>query len=104
MGTVTTLPRGRPLTADDHTQPLRPLLAVEILSPNTRHVDLSLKRARYEAADCPTYWVVDPDTLELTAWELHEHAYVEVAHVTGDAPYAATHPLPVEVVSAELVR
>jgi len=80
------------------------LLAVEILSPSTRHVDLSLKRARYEAAGCPTYWVVDPDALELTAWELHDDAYVEVAHVSADEPYAAEQPFQVEVVPSELVR
>jgi len=81
-----------------------PWLAVEILSPSTRHVDLSLKCSRYETAGCPAYWVVDPDALELTAWELHEHMYVEVAHVSGEEPYAATHPFPVEVVPAQLVR
>ncbi|QBR92270.1 Uma2 family endonuclease [Nocardioides euryhalodurans] len=80
------------------------LLAVEILSPSTRHVDLSLKRARYEVAGCPAYWVVDPDALELTAWELSGDAYREVGHVSGDAAFAATQPFPVEVVPTELVR
>lgn len=88
----------------DETRPLRPLLVVEILSPSTRHVDLSLKRARYEAAGCPAYWVVDPDALELRAWELHAGSYIEVAHVSGDEPYAAAAPVRVDVVPAELVR
>jgi len=31
-----------------------PLLAVEVLSPSTRRIDLTLKRSRYEAARCPS--------------------------------------------------
>lgn len=89
---------------DDETRPLRPLLAVEILSPSTRHLDRSLKRARYEAAGCPAYWVVAPDALELTAWELREDGYVEADHTSGEETYAATLPFPVEVVPAQLVR
>jgi Uma2 family endonuclease len=60
-----------------------PLLAVEILSPSTRLIDLNLKKARYEAAGCPSYWVVDPDVPSLTAWELRDGRYVEMAHVVG---------------------
>jgi Uma2 family endonuclease len=37
-----------------------PLLAVEVLSPSTRLIDLGLKQARYEVAGCAVYWVVDP--------------------------------------------
>ncbi len=92
-------------TFDRETQSLPGvLLAVEILSPSTRHVDLSLKRARYERADCPAYWVVDPDALELTAWQLHDGAYVEVAHVLTDEVFTTTQPFPVDVVPAQLVR
>jgi Uma2 family endonuclease len=58
-----------------------PLLAVEVLSPSTRLVDLNLKRARYEQAGCPAYWVVDPQTLEVVAWELRDGTYAEVARV-----------------------
>ena len=71
---------------DDFTErdlPVAPLLAVEVLSPSTRRVDVTLKRARYEAAGCPSYWVLDPDHPSLTAWNLQD-GYVEVAHVEGD--------------------
>ena len=92
-------------TLDHETRSLpHVLLAVEILSPSTRHVDLSLKRARYEAAGCPAYWVVDPDALELVAWEWRDGAFVEVARVVGDDPYTATVPFDLEVVPADLVR
>ncbi|HEY4569973.1 MAG TPA: Uma2 family endonuclease, partial [Kribbella sp.] len=52
-----------------------PLLAVEVLSPSTRRIDLMLKFSRYEAAGCPAYWVVDPDTPSLIAWELQDGTY-----------------------------
>ncbi len=83
--------------------PLAPLLAVEVLSASTRQVDLTLKRARYEAAGCPSYWVVDPDGPSLTAWELRRGEYVEVAHVVGDERYAATSPYEVTFSPAELL-
>ena len=63
----------------DDTQPLRPLLAVGILSPSTRHVDLSLERVRYQTAGCPSYWVIDPDEPSITVWELE-----------GRVPYAVS--------------
>ena len=81
-----------------------PLLAVEVLSPNTRRFDLHTKRARYEAAGTAGYWVVDPgEPPSLTAWELRDGAYVEVASVSGPEKFAAEVPLPVTVVPDELV-
>lgn len=85
-------------------RPLRPLLVVEILSPSTRHVDLALKRSRYEAAGLPAYWVVDPDALELIAWELRDGEYVEAGRATEHETYAAARPFDVEIVPAHLVR
>jgi Uma2 family endonuclease len=83
--------------------PAAPVLAVEVLSPNTRLIDLNLKRARFEMAGCPSFWVVDPDALELTAWELLNGAYVQVAHVVGEEPFRASRPFPVTVVPADLL-
>lgn len=77
--------------------PAPPLLAVEVLSPSTRHIDLSLKRARYEEAGCRSYWVLDPTVPSLVAWELRGGAYVEVARVTGDDEYTAQVPFAVTV-------
>lgn len=82
--------------------PVAPLLAVEILSPSTRRFDLMTKRSRYEAAGTASYWVVDPIDFTLTAWDLLDGVYVEVAHVTGDEEYAATSPFDVTVVPAQL--
>jgi Uma2 family endonuclease len=76
---------GRRLTAT-------PLLVVEILSPSTRLIDLNLKKARYERAAVTSYWVVDPDRLRLTAWELRDGVYVEVADVGVGGEWAASSP------------
>lgn len=84
--------------------PAAPLLAVEILSPSTRRIDLTLKRSRFEAAGCPSYWVVDPDRPSLTVWQLVDGAYVQVADVSGEEQFAATEPYDVVVVPAELLR
>ena len=90
---------------DDFTSrdlPVAPLLAVEILSPSTRRFDLLTKRSRYEEAGTASYWVVDPDDLTLTAWDLVDGAYVEVAHVTGEDEWTAALPFPVTVSPAGL--
>lgn len=87
----------------DKDLPAAPLLVIEILSPSTRLIDLNLKKARYELAGCPHYWVVDPQAPSLTAWELRDGAYVEVASVTGDQAYAASVPFAVEVTPSALV-
>jgi len=79
-----------------------PVLAVEILSPSSRLIDLNLKRARYERAGVPSYWIVDPDELRLMAWELSDAAYVEVADVSGDGTWQAARPFSVTVVPDRL--
>lgn len=84
--------------------PTAPVLAVEVLSPSTRHIDLGLKRAVYAEAGCPSYWVVDPDGPRLTAWELADGRYVEVANVSGDESFQATNPFPVRIVPSDLLR
>lgn len=83
--------------------PVPPLLAVEVLSPSTRRVDQTLKRARLEAAGCPSYWLVDPHQPSLVALELLEGAYVEVAHVVGEETWRAARPFDVEVQPSALV-
>lgn len=83
--------------------PAAPVLAVEILSPSTRHIDLSLKRSRFQAARCSSYWVIDPDEPSLTAWQLRDHAYAEVCSVSGDQECALQEPFAVVVRPSALV-
>ena len=89
-------------TAKDLPGP--PLLAVEVLSPSTRRVDLLLKRDRLQEAGCPSYWLVDPDEPSLLALQLDDGAYVEAARVSGDQAWTAEQPFSVTVVASELVR
>lgn len=84
--------------------PIAPLLAVEILSPSTRLIDLNVKRDRYRRAGVASYWVIDPDEPRLTGWELREGEYVEVADVSGHASWTATVPYRVTIVPVELLR
>lgn len=83
--------------------PTAPLLAVEILSPSTRLVDLNLKRAAYERAGVASYWVVDPEAPRLTAWEMRDGAYIEVADVAGNESWTAQAPYAVTVVPSGLL-
>ncbi|KNX39064.1 Uma2 family endonuclease [Luteipulveratus halotolerans] len=83
--------------------PAAPVLAVEVLSPSTRLIDLNLKKARYEAAGCPSYWVIDPAEPSLVAWDLRDDAYVEVGRVSGDEAYAAALPFEVSITPSALV-
>jgi Uma2 family endonuclease len=87
----------------DTDLPTAPVLAVEVLSPSTRRFDLMVKRSRFEAAGCPSFWVVDPDEPRLVAWDLDDGAYVEVANVVGEEVFQATNPYPVVIRPVDLV-
>jgi Uma2 family endonuclease len=82
-----------------------PVLVVEVRSPKTALVDLNTKKAAYERFGADSYWIVVPDLKqpELIAFELRDGRYEQVARVTGDEPFRAERPFPVEVVPARLV-
>jgi Uma2 family endonuclease len=93
----------------DRDLPGPPPLAVEVLSPSTRLLDVKVKRARLERAGTPSFWVVDPvarpEEARLIAWELGpEGRYQQVADVTGEKGFDATLPYQVSVVPADLVH
>ncbi len=74
-----------------------------------RLVDLNVKKARFERAVTPSFWVVDPvappDEARLIAWELAANdEYQQVAEVRGESEFHAVRPFPVTVVPAILVR
>ena len=79
-----------------------PLLAVEVLSPSTRRVDLLLKRDRLQAAQVPSYWLVDPDVPAVTVLELRDGVYEQVGHVTGGQALEVDRPFRVRLVPGEL--
>lgn len=79
-----------------------PLLAIEVLSPSTRRIDLTLKRSRLEAAGCPAYWVIDPLEPSITVWELVDGGYVDRAHAVGSETAILERPFRVEITPSEL--
>ncbi|MGB6163024.1 MAG: Uma2 family endonuclease [Pseudonocardiaceae bacterium] len=91
----------------DKNLPAAPVLAVEVLSPSGRLIDLNLKRAAYQRMGTPSYWVLDPDppdppdllVLELDA----DGRYQEVARVVGSEVLEAHRPFPVRIVPTELL-
>ncbi len=83
--------------------PAAPVLAVEVLSPSTRRFDLMVKRSRLESAGAAAYWAVDPVLPSLTAWDLRDDVFVEVAQVHADEAFTATKPFLVRVAPALLV-
>lgn len=84
--------------------PTAPVLAVEVLSPSSRLVDLNLKRAAYERMGAASYWVLDPLVPSLQAFELGSNGgYAEVAAVAGGQAWEANRPFPVRVVAVELL-
>jgi Uma2 family endonuclease len=95
----------RPSDFGPKNLPVAPLLAAEVLSPSTRLYDLNTKRSAYEKMGVASYWVVDPTGPgALTVLELDaDGRYQQVAHVEGDAEFAAIRPFPVTVVPARLL-
>ena len=83
------------------TAPL--LLAVEVLSPSTRSVDLLLKRGLYAESGVEAYWVVDPLEPSIRAWTLVAGEYAEQVSATGQDVLEVRHPFPVSVCPARLL-
>ncbi|QKT08751.1 Uma2 family endonuclease [Gordonia sp. X0973] len=80
-----------------------PVLAVEVLSPSTRSVDLLLKKDRLRRAECQHYWVVDPDGPSITAWVLRDGEYQVAGTASGDEELSLTEPFEVSLVPSSLV-
>lgn len=80
-----------------------PLLAVEVLSPSTRRVDLLLKRDRLQSAGVPSYWLADPDEPSVTVLELRDGVYMEVGRAEGSERLQVRAPYPVDIVPARLL-
>jgi Uma2 family endonuclease len=90
----------RPIDQDRLRQ--APVLAVEVLSPSTRRIDLVRKRSAYERQGVANYWIVEPDQLVVSVLALTEHGYREVAHVPKGQRLEVTDPFPVVLDPADL--
>ncbi|MFD2756796.1 Uma2 family endonuclease [Gulosibacter faecalis] len=84
--------------------PGQPLLAIEVLSPSTRSIDLLLKKERLQRAGCQHYWVIDPEQPAATAWSLVDGVYREVTSAVDNEPFAVTSPVSVRFTPRELAR
>jgi Uma2 family endonuclease len=82
--------------------PAAPVLAIEVLSPSTRRIDLGTKRLTFEAAGVPSYWVFDPDGPSLTVFELDGAAYRETT-IAGGEVWDAAAPFAVRICPADLI-
>lgn len=88
----------------DRELPAAPVLAVEVLSPSTRGVDLLLKRDRLQRAGCQHYWIVDLSAPipEITALVLEGGTYREAAVAAGAEVLNVVEPFPVTFAPADL--
>ncbi|GAA0606531.1 Uma2 family endonuclease [Kutzneria viridogrisea] len=80
-----------------------PELAIEVLSPSTRLVDLELKRARLQEAGCPNYWLIDPELPELRCLALRGGVYSQVLTAVGDEIIEVSAPFTVSLSPGQLV-
>ena len=87
----------------DRDLPGAPTLAVEVLSPSTRRIDLLVKHDRYRSAGCEAYWVVDPEEPAVVAWRLKDGDYAEAGRASGTDALELSRPFPVRVVPADLL-
>lgn len=55
-----------------------PDLVMEILSPDTRRRDLTVKKLLYERSGVPEYWIIDPKRLEVAIYSLADGQYAAV--------------------------
>jgi len=81
-----------------------PVLVVEVQSPSTRAVDLTLKRQALQDAGVPSYWLVDPDAPAIRVLELVQGVYVERTLASDDGSLTVTQPFPLTVGPSYLHR
>jgi Uma2 family endonuclease len=80
-----------------------PVLAVEVLSPSSRAVHRTLKRLVYEENGVEHYWLVDPAGPSVTALQLVDGSYRQVAEVQSGTNFATDSPVQVAFDSADLL-
>lgn len=79
------------------------LLAVEVLSPSTRSVDLLLRRGVYAESGVAAYWVVDPLEPSIQAWTLVDGDYVDAGRAVGDEALQLDQPFPILLRPSQLL-
>ncbi|WP_017586657.1 Uma2 family endonuclease [Nocardiopsis ganjiahuensis] len=83
-----------------------PLLAVEVVSPESVLRDHHTKKHEYAAFGIPSYWVItpDPDEPSIIEMRLKDGEYTEVAAAFGEDVLDTELPFPMRVVPQWLLR
>ncbi|MGA9379961.1 MAG: Uma2 family endonuclease [Phormidium sp.] len=68
------------------------LLAVEIVSPESRTRDYRFKRSEYSVVGIPEYWIVDPTEQKVTVLNLVEGLYEQVEFRVNERIVSQTFP------------
>ena len=92
---------GTPIAAD----PTDVLLAVEVMSPGSRHEDRLSKPAHYAEAGIPHFWRFEPEEPTLHVYRLESPAptYRHVGSWTGHELVELTEPFPIRLVPGSLL-
>ncbi|MFV2197063.1 Uma2 family endonuclease [Nocardiopsis sp. LOL_012] len=82
-----------------------PVLAVEIVSPESVLRDNHTKRAEYAAFGIPSYWIINPlpDKVGIVEFRLKDGLYQEVTQAYGEEVFETELPFPVRFVPHWLV-
>lgn len=79
-----------------------PLLAVEVLSPYNREVDLVTKQAQYAEAGLAWYWLVDPDLPQVAVMRNTGTVFAHVDAAVGDETLSVEEPFPARLRPSDL--
>jgi Uma2 family endonuclease len=60
-----------------------PIVVVEVLSPSTKSIDLTEKRAEYADRRIPEYWIINPISRDIKILRLENGSYIEVGVFPG---------------------
>ncbi len=82
-----------------------PLLAVEILSPESVLRDSNTKRAEYADFGIESYWIVNPhpDKVGISEMRLENGQYRDITQVYGEDVFETELPFPIRIVPHWLV-
>ncbi len=82
-----------------------PILAVEVLSPDSLERDVVTKRRQYAEAGLDHYWVVSPGLPQLVVYRRSPAGTLdETARATGDDTLTVTDPFPLTFRPLDLAR
>ena len=75
----------------------RLLLAVEVLSPSTKHTDRAEKRDLYQRKGVPEYWIVDVDGRRVERWRPNDSSPETLTATLPWQPDRFTAPLIIDL-------